>query len=207
MNKFILLTLCCLLVTIQNTSLSAALPPPESASEVIEELNATLLECMKKGDELGYSGRYALLAPFMKKYFFYSLMVKKSTGSYWKTMNGDQQEMLLKKYITWSVGSYADKFKKYKGQQIAVVSTEPVRKKYMRVNVEITKADKRKRHLEYLLIEDKTVWRIVDIKVKGVSQLSLTRAQFKSVLKKQGISGLLDIIDEKIKALNQDGGG
>lgn len=207
MNKFVLLTLCCLLVTIQNTSLSATLPPPESASEVIEELNATLLECMKKGDELGYSGRYALLAPFMKKYFFYSLMVKKSTGSYWKTMNGNQQEMLLKKYITWSVGSYADKFKKYKGQQIAVVSTEPVRKKYMRVNVEITKADKRKRHLEYLLIEDKTVWRIVDIKVKGVSQLSLTRAQFKSVLKKQGISGLLNIIDEKIKALNQDGGG
>jgi phospholipid transport system substrate-binding protein len=207
MKKFTASALCSLLFIVLSTSLFAARVPSESAVRVIEKFNATLLECMKRGDELGYSGRYALLEPFMKKYFFYSLMVRKSTGSYWKTMNAEQQQLLLKKYITWSVGSYADRFTRHKGQQFTVVSSKQVRKKYMQVNVRIIKADKRKRHLEYLLIEDKGVWRIIDIKVKGVSQLSLTRAQFKSVLKKQGIDGLLKVLDEKINTLNRAGSG
>jgi len=207
MNKVVVLVLCCLLLAVSNISLAAAPLPARSAVEVIEKFDAVLLECLKRSDELGYSGRYALLEPIMKKSFFYSLMVRKSTGSYWKTMSEDQKKELLDKYIIWSVGFYADRFTGYKGQQFKVISSEPVRSKYMRVTVRIKKVDKPERRLAYLLMEDRGSWRIIDIKVKGVSQLSLTRAQFKSVLKKDGFTGLLKIIDEKIKAFNHQGNG
>ncbi len=207
MKKFTASTLCSLMFIVLSNSLFAAQVPSESAVQVIEKFDAVLLECLKRSDELGYSGRYALLEPIMKKTFFYSLMVRKSTGSYWKTMSEVQKEELLDKYITWSVGSYADRFTGYKGQQFKVISSKPVRTKYMRVTVRIKKADKPERRLAYLLMKDRGFWRIIDIKVKGVSQLSLTRAQFKSVLKKEGFEGLLKIIDEKIKAFNHDGNG
>jgi ABC-type transporter MlaC component len=42
---------------------------------------------------------------------------------------------------------------------------------------------------------------IVDVQVEGVSQLSLTRSQFKTVLKDKGVGGLLAVLDEKINAL------
>ncbi len=173
----------------------------DPAALVIEKLNTVLVECMQRSDELGYGGRYRLLEPVMKKTFYYSLMVRKSTGSFWKDMTEEQQKELLEKYITWSIATYADRFSTYKSQQFIVVSTEPVHKKYRRVIVHIVKKNKKKRILEYLLIEDKATgaWRIIDIRVKGVSQLALTRAQFKSILKKQGVGGLLKLLDKKIK--------
>ena len=173
----------------------------DPAALVIEKLNTVLVECMQRSDELGYGGRYRLLEPVMKKSFYYSLMVRKSTGSFWKDMTEEQQKELLEKYITWSIATYADRFSTYKSQQFIVVSTEPVHKKYRRVIVHIVKKNKKKRILEYLLIEDKATgaWRIIDIRVKGVSQLALTRAQFKSILKKQGVGGLLKLLDKKIK--------
>ncbi len=207
MKQVNLFFLCCLLFSPVSFSVALAEKPPATAAQVVEQLDATLLECMKKGQELGFSGRYALLEPVMKKYFFYPLMVKKSTGSYWRAMGEDQKKKLLEKYITWSISTYADRFSSYKGQQFIIAATRPVHKKYMQVVVHIVKADKRKRTLEYLLARDpdKKLWRIVDVRVKGVSQLALTRAQFKSILKKQGVEGLLALLDEKIQKVTPAG--
>ena len=207
MKQVNLFFLCCLLFSPVFFSVALAEKPPETAAQVVEQLDATLLECMKKGPELGFSGRYTLLEPVMKKYFFYSLMVKKSTGSWWRKMTTSQQKELLEKYITWSISTYADRFSGYKGQQFIVTATRPVHKKYMQVVVHIVKPDKRKRVLEYLLAmdQDKRLWRIVDVRVKGVSQLALTRAQFKSILQKQGIEGLLALLDKKIQKVTPTG--
>ncbi len=207
MKYSILFFICCLLFLPVSFHNALAEQSSETATQVIEQLNTTLLQCMKKGQELGFSGRYALLEPVMKKSFFYSLMVKKSTGSWWRSMTASQQKELLEKYITWSISSYADRFTSYKGQQFIVAETRPVHKKYMQVVVHIVKADKRKRVLEYLLTldQEKKLWRIVDVRVKGVSQLALTRAQFKSILKKQGIEGLLALLNDKIKKVTPAG--
>ncbi len=122
-------------------------------------------------------------------------------------MTTSQQKELLAKYITWSISTYANRFASYKGQRFVVAATRPIHKKYMQVIVHIIKPDKRKRVLEYLLARDqeKKLWRIVDVRVKGVSQLALTRAQFKSILQKQGVEGLLALLDEKIQKVTPAG--
>lgn len=177
--------------------------PSGPAVEVIATLNASLLDSMKRGSELGYSGRYALLEPVMKQSFSYPYMVRKSCGTYWKGLTENQQKQLLEKYIIWSVGRYAEGFKEYKHQQFVVVSSEPFREKYMMVISHIVKEDQDVREFKYIFLENDGVWLIVDIQVEGVSQLSLTRAQFKSVLNDQGIDGLLKILDEKISKLDK----
>jgi len=204
MKKNVVFALLFFLFTVHTAFLyGKELPVPEGAVEVIETLNGTLVDCMKRGNELGYPGRYALLEPVMKQAFFFSYMVRKSTGAYWKMLDPSQQKKLIETYITWSVGKYAQRFNEYKGQQFLVVSSEPYLKKYIKVVVQIIKQDGSKRQLNYLLVKNKGAWLIVDIQVKGVSQLSLTRAQFKSVLKDQGIDGLLALLDTKIHNLKQ----
>ncbi len=198
MKKITVVVLFCLFFTIFVSHLSAEQLPSGPAVDAIETLNDTLLECMKRGDELGYSGRYDLLEPVMKKYFFFSYMVRKSSGIYWKDSDITQQQQLLEKYITWSVGSYAQRFKRYKGQQFVVVSSESVRGKYMMVISHLIKTDQEVREFKYVLLESDGTWLIVDIQIEGISQLALTRAQFKSVLKANGIEGLLKVLDEKI---------
>ena len=203
MKKFVVITLFFLLFTIPTPPLSGEQLPSGPAVDAIETLNATLLDCMKRGDELGYSGRYELLEPVMTRYFFFLYMVRKSSGTYWKDLNINQQQQLLEKYITWSVGRYAQRFKKYKEQQFRVVAGELVRGKYMTVISHFVKSDQKTLKFRYVLLESDGAWLVVDIQVEGVSQLSLMRAQFKSVLKDQGIDGLLKILDEKISKLDQ----
>ncbi len=203
MQKPVIFVLFLLLSTILTTPLSGKPLPVDSAVSVIETLNTTLLDCMKRGDKLGYSGRYALLEPVMTQSFSFPYMVRKSSGSYWGELTDNQQKELLEKYIIWSVGRYAERFKEYKEQQFVIVSNESIREKYMMVISHIVKKSKETREFKYILMKNDGVWRIVDIQVEGVSQLSLTRAQFKSVLKDQGIDGLLKILDEKISKLDK----
>lgn len=193
-----------LLFTVPGVSFSGEAAPSGEAVDVIETLNATLLDCMKRGDELGLSGRYELLEPVLNRSFFFFYMVVKSSGSYWKDLGENNQKQLLEKYTAWSVAMYAARFKEYKGQQFVIISSERVLKKYMRVVSHLVKKDGEVRKFTYLLSKKKGSWLIVDIQVEGVSQLSLTRAQFKSVLKDKGIEGLLKVLDEKTTMLKQE---
>jgi phospholipid transport system substrate-binding protein len=204
MKNFIIFCFFFLLSTTQISSLAGEPLPPEPAIDVIETLNTTLLECMKQGEKLGYSGRYALLEPVMTQAFAFDYMVSKSCGSHWKTLDSNQQAQLLDKYIIWSVGTYAERFKKHSGQRFEIVSSETIRGKYIKVISNIVKSGKKTRKFSYMLMDDKGNWRIVDIQVEGVSQLSLTRSQFRSVLKDQGFEGLLAVLNAKINKLNQE---
>lgn len=176
-------------------------PAPGEATRVIETLNSALLDCMKKGEELGFRGRCALLDPVMRKSFFYEFMVRKSTGSFWKKLNPARRKELLDRYITWSVGTYANRFAHYRGQRFSIIDSRPLRDRYVKVTCRITRPEKKPRDLSYILVPHDGKWMIIDIQVEGVSQLSQTRSQFRSILKKEGIDGLLRILDEKIEKL------
>ncbi len=204
MKQLLIPAIIFLTLTIAAPGMASQSPAPAEATRVIETLNTALLTCMEKGEELGYKGRYALLEPVMRNSFFYEFMVRKSTGSFWKKLNPTQQKKLLDTYITWSVGTYAKRFAHYKGQQFAIIASRPIRDRYVKVTCRIIRPEKSPRDLTYLLIRHDNKWMIIDIQVEGVSQLSQTRSQFKSVLKKEGFEGLLRILDEKIQKLDKD---
>jgi len=55
----------------------------------------------------------------------------------------------------------------------------------------------------YLIRRDEGTWRIVDIRVFGVSQLALTRVQFVSILRTKGFQALISMLNGKIRDLHQ----
>ncbi len=204
MKRIIYISSITILITITPIFLLGSPTPSDPAVEAIEEFNGALLECMKNGKELGFSGRFDVLDPIMKKSFFFLYMVKKSTGSFWRQMSQEQQNEIFEKYIIWSVGTFAKRFKEYKNQRFEVISNEPFRKKYKRIVSHIINVDGENRSFEYILLQDKEKWRIIDIQIEGVSQLSFTRSQFKAVLQDKGIEGLLAELDDRIMALYEN---
>ena len=48
------------------------------------------------------------------------------------------------------------------------------------------------------------VGRIVDIRISGVSQLALTRAQFAGILREKGLEALIAMLREKIRDFSQN---
>ncbi|MBW1967672.1 MAG: ABC transporter substrate-binding protein [Deltaproteobacteria bacterium] len=202
MKKFGWITSYCILMIGLASQPLLGQPLQSKATDVIEKLNAALVESMKNGDELGFSGHYRLLEPVIKNSFDFPYIVRKVTGKYWKDMDENQRKILLKNYTAWTVAKYAQRFHRYKGQKFEVVSESEFRPRVMKVKSNLIKANKEIIELIYFLLENKGSWRIVDIHVSGVSQLAINRTQFKQVLKDKGFDGLNTGLKEKIKELS-----
>lgn len=175
----------------------------EKPSDVIKKLNGTLLECMKKGTELGYQGRYKLLEPVVKDSFALPFLAAQSVGGYWKTMSPAQKELYLKTYVDWTIATYAGRFNSYSGERFNVASEgQPVRSA-IGVTSYIVKSNGEKVEFLYLMRQIEDRWRIVDIRMSGVSQLALTRSQFTSVLKSKGFDGLISLLKTRTKEFSE----
>ena len=69
----------------------------------------------------------------------------------------------------------------------------------MVVRAALQKADGEAIDFVYLLHLAGGEWKIVNVIVNGVSDLSLKRSQFTSIMNDEGFTGLLERIDEKVR--------
>ena len=173
--------------------------PPRA---VIERLYAALLQSMQNADTLGFSGRYENLAPVLTEGFDLAFMARASVGRYWSGMNAGQQEKLADAFERFTVATYAGRFNGYSGERFEIVGEEPGPRDSMVVKTHLIKADGEAIALDYLLRGGETGWRIVDVYLTGrFSELALRRAEYTSVLGRDGFDALLAAIEERIAAL------
>ena len=196
----ILITFTCLLLSPYNGTAGQS-----GAKAVVAKFNAALLESMKRADELSFSGRYALLEPFIKNIFALSFMAEKSVGRYWKTLKEKQKMLLVETYTGWSITRYAKNFDGYSGEEFEVISETGPFRGTVTVISRLIVPDDETIDFYYKLRKIKNNWQIVDIQIEGVSQLALTRSQCLSVIKDKGFDTLISSLQKKIKGLSQEG--
>jgi phospholipid transport system substrate-binding protein len=176
-------------------------------TEVVKKLDTVLLKAMKGGDKLGYAGRYRLLAPVIKGSFALSETARIAAGRYWGEFSEEERNVYLKTYTEWTIATYAGRFNEYSGQQFRLISESAPEKGTVIVISKLIKSNKDEVEFNYQLLQAEGDWRIVDIRISGVSQLALTRAQFVSILGKSGFQGLIATLNSKIKDLAKGAGG
>jgi len=169
-------------------------------ANVIKKFNAALMDSMKSGKELGYSGRYKLLEPVVKDTFALQYMASVTVGQYWKNLNEKDRRQLVETYTEWTIATYAARFNEYSGERFEVGSASTVTADNVTVTSKLFA--KKERDFYYRLRKIEGKWRIVDIQVSGVSQLALTRSQFVSVVQGEGFNALISMLKKKIADLS-----
>jgi phospholipid transport system substrate-binding protein len=189
-------------------TVSVALIPGAAAAQssgpaaVVEKFNAKLLEAMQGGEKLGYAGRYALLEPVIYDVFAFDLMTRISSGKHWQSMSADQRDRMIELYRQWSTATYARRFDAFADQRFEVLAPPQALGSMVNVRSHMIKGNGEVVPFLYKLKMIRQQWRIVDIHVKGVSQLANTRAQFSSVLDRDGYEALVKKLEEKIDDLS-----
>jgi len=171
------------------------------ADVAVKRLNATLLESMKRADELGFSGRYKLLDPVLRDVFALRFMGEKSLGRPWKGLSPEQRKRYLDLYADWTISSYAGNFDGYSGERFEIQEGERDKGDKVTVISNLVIPDKESVAFHYSLRRFQDGWRIADITIEDVSQLSMTRSQFLEVVKHKGFDGLLAAMKEKIAVI------
>ncbi|GAB4284264.1 MAG: ABC transporter substrate-binding protein [Deferrisomatales bacterium] len=174
---------------------------PGGPRQVVEELHATLLQVMRAARELGYEGRLRRLDPVVRRAFDFPAIARLAIGHHRRELSERELEEWVETFARFSVALYAARFDGYSGERFEVLSLEDLSRGRALVRTRLLRPGRDPVHLDYVLRPAEGGWKIVNVVAEGVSDLSLKRAEYTSILEKEGFRGLLERVREKTREL------
>jgi phospholipid transport system substrate-binding protein len=172
-----------------------------TGGDTVQGLYNTLLTTMKNGQTLGESGRYAALAPVIRRVFDLPLMARLSVGPAWASLSDAQKRQVIDSYGRYISAIYAERFDGYHGQKLEVTGQDPAPNGIL-VRSRIVKADGSPVRVDYLMRQSGEGWLIADVYLDGtISELATRRSEFASIIRDQGIDGLIEALNRKADML------
>ena len=184
-------------------AIGAAVAAPDGPQDTIRGFYASLERTMKEGRVLGQSGRYARLAPVVDRAFDIPAMARLSVGPSWAAMSPAQQQRVVEAFAHYVSATYADRFDTYSGEQFQVLGQQPYGEQAI-VQTRIVKPNGEPVVVNYLMRDNGGEWQIGDVYLSGmISQLATQRSEFQSILRRQGVDGLIVALNRKVDLLTQ----
>jgi phospholipid transport system substrate-binding protein len=191
----------CFALLLAAGALTPAAPAASNPEQPVEAFYEVLLSNMRQGGMLGENGRYARLAPVVDRTFDLPFMTRLAVGPYWETLNQAQQQQLMAAFAHYVAATYADQFDSYSGQQLQVTGERPYDADVM-VQTKIVKANGETTRLDYRMHQNQGAWEISDVYLDGtISQLAVHRSEFHSILRRDGVEGLVIALNRKTDLL------
>jgi phospholipid transport system substrate-binding protein len=174
---------------------------PANPTDTVHRFYDALLNAMQNGPSLGDKGRYDRLAPVIDQSFDVPYMAQKAVGPGWTKLTPTQQQAVKVAFHRYMTATYADRFDSYSGEKFQVHGIEPTSFGTI-VQSHIVKSDGAPVSINYLMHENGGAWQIADVYLTGtISQLATLRSQFSAVLARQGVDGLIAMLNEKAEML------
>lgn len=166
-------------------------------ADTVRSFYGTLLDTMRNGAHLGAQGRYAKIAPAIKQSFDIPFMTRLAVGPEWNGLSPAQQGQVTQAFERYIAAVYAERFDSYAGEQLKVIG-ESASPAGTVITSQIVKSNGEPVHVNYLMRDNK----IADVYLNGtISELATRRSEFGSILKTQGINGLITALNNKAAAL------
>ncbi len=167
------------------------------AAEPVRSFYDVLLSTMKQGERLGQDGRYAALEPIVRRSFDIPYMTRIAVGPSWSSLPDAKRQQLTEAFGRYITATWADRFDSYSGEKLEVDGERPYGASVL-VDTRIVKPDGEPVSINYLMRRDGDAWRIGDVYLTGtISELATRRSEFSSVLRRQGVDGLIDALNRK----------
>jgi phospholipid transport system substrate-binding protein len=172
-----------------------------SGGDTVQGLYDALVNTMKNGRTLGQSGRFAQLAPVIRRTFDIASMARLSVGPYWSGLSEVQRQEVSESFGRYISAIYADRFDSYDGQKFEVTSEQPAPSGVM-VRSQIIKANGEPVNVNYMMRRNGDSWLVSDIYLDGaISEVATRRSEFSAILKQDGIDGLVAALNRKADLL------
>jgi len=171
---------------------------PGPAKQTVEKLNTVLIDVMKNADRLGYQGRYKKLEPVVKEVFQFEAVAQIALGGHWKKLDQTQKLAFIGTLTDLSIATYAAQFNAYAGEKFQYGSSEETKADRVTVRYTMIVPNDKPIKFEYIVNQFGGRWQIINIIVDGISDLALKKAQYTSVIDREGFDSLLTKLSQKI---------
>ena len=165
----------------------------------IDGFHALLLEVMQTAR---YADRVIALEPTVAEFFDIDTVSRITLGRTWRELDDARKGEFRKLLEALIVATYADRFDSFSGQRFERLESLQARRGWV-VKTRLVKANGERVNLDYYFNAD-TVFNVV---ADGVSDLSLRRADYNSIIKQEGYDALIRNIQENIAEMRDDNAG
>ncbi len=117
-------------------------------------------------------------------------------GLYSRRATDEQLKRYRIVYVDYVIAIYSGLFEKYAGETITVIGSVPVSDGDMLVQSQINQPNGPPTVLAFRVRGSENGFKVLDVMVEGISMLVTQRSDFASVIRREGIDGFLDRMQE-----------
>ncbi len=199
---FLSFLLCCLLMGLvfSQSAVSASPDPTDQFRPFLKKVIDTLADPELKTIPKKEQGQRIIT--IVREHFDFREMSKRVLGMQWRNLNNKEQKEFEDLFTQLLQYAYIGKIDEYAGQQVAFVKQ---RIKGERAEVQTLLVDKEKSvPVSYIMLLRGDQWMAYDVIVEGVSLIRNYMEQFSEILRKDGYSGLVQQLKDKISQIEKE---
>ena len=185
-------------------SLYAGTQYEQAIQEPINQLHETLINVMVISDTTSFEERYTYLEPVINKNFDIALISKVILGRYWKSIDEKIKVRFINLFNRLTISTYIGRFNSYENQIFKNISIEQLKENRYLVKTEFVRLKEKPISFNYIIQKNGKKWRIISVIANGINDLSLKRAEYVAIIKKDGIDTLIKKLEQKIYDLQQN---
>ena len=188
-----------LAVSISNTSEIRAQTSPQEAAKFVQALGseAVLLQSAVRSGEP--KERITVLRDLVRNGFNLELTSQFVLGKFWNQATAQQRAEFQDLFTEYLLNSYARHIGSYQAETLSIVASHPIGAQDVLVETSVTGADGATNPIWRVRAQD-GIYKIIDVSIEGVSLALTQRREFASVINRQGLDGLLDMLRQKLAA-------
>ena len=169
----------------------------KKAQQLHDSSQATLdqLMVLRDSGRLNNNTALQLIQEVLSPEFDFKYLATSVMARSWGDASAAQQQQIAELFQKMIERTYSKSLAKFSSQQLEFL--DPVQRKNMvSVAMNVVQGSKKVK-LEYVVKEAEGEWKIADLKIENVSLVSNFRRQFKSVIRKNGIDGLIKLLESR----------
>jgi phospholipid transport system substrate-binding protein len=174
------------------------------ARQTIQVFSDTLLDVMRQAEQLGFKGREQKLAPAIQKAYDIPTMTQGALGPPARKLGPQDLSRLSEAFDRYTVATYAQQFDGFDGERFEVGDPKPSINGTVVVPSKIIPRNGPATEIDYVMHQDGAGWKIIDVLLDGsVSQVAVRRSEFGSIYRRDGLDGLIGVLDQKTAAMGK----
>jgi phospholipid transport system substrate-binding protein len=168
---------------------------------LVKKITEEVLAAVKSDKQLAAGDRQKALKLAEEKilpHVDFGEATRLAVGRSWNDANPEQRKRLVAEFRSMLVRTYSNAIGAYEGQTMRVL---PLRMKpedtEVTVRNQFVRAGGKPVAVDYQMLKSGSGWKIYDISVEGVSLVLTYRSEFDTIVKQQGIEGLIKRLSER----------
>ena len=177
----------------------------EGARKFVQSLSDRTLDLLRTS-EISEDERLARFHALLREAFDVTAIGAFVLGRYWRTATQDQRAEYLRLFEDYIVRSYSARLGSiYSGEDVEINRVIPQEDGVL-VRSQIISEKNSPIRVDWYVRRPQSVYKVIDVRVEGVSMVQTQRDEFTSVIQRKGgeVEGLLEVLREKIAQLESE---